>query len=295
MREQILYGAALGAAGALAASGLWVRAGEEMRGRLGLLHREVAARAPTRVGTGALAERAAAHGWVHGSGSYAAALVGAGLFGAAAGFRLAGPVGGAAGLLAAPRGFEVWLERRLQVRRAGLEGDLRDWVRALAAASRAGLSLRRALSEAGKDIGPALRPYLDRALSTLHGGATLEEVLDGLGADVGSADARLAAAVLTVHLRIGGDLAPLLDDVAETVARRLVARRDLRAITAQGRASGAVLALLPVAFVGLLSGMGGNGLGAFYRTPAGSGLLALGLALQGIGFMWIRRIVGRSG
>jgi tight adherence protein B len=144
------------------------------------------------------------------------------------------------------------------------------------------------------DVGPMLRPHVDRGLSRLHAGGSLEDVLDSLAADIGSPDARLAAAVLAVHLRTGGNLASLLDDVAETVARRLVARRDLRALTAQGRASGAVLALLPVAFVGLLSGMGGSGLGAFYRTPAGSGLLALGLSLQGAGFLWIRRIVGRS-
>jgi tight adherence protein B len=75
------------------------------------------------------------------------------------------------------------------------------------------------------------------------------------------------------------------------VGQRVEARRGSRALTAQGRASGAVLAVLPVAFVALLSGTGGNGLGAFYRTPLGASLLLLGTLLDAAGFAWIRRIV----
>jgi tight adherence protein B len=243
---------------------------------------------------GRLAARAARRGWTRHPGGYAAALGGAGLLGAAVGLRLAGAVGGAAGLLGGPLLVEGWLGRRLTVAAASLDEDFRDWVRSLAAASRAGLSLRRALAEAAGDSGPWLRPHLRRMTARLESGASLEEVVEGLAIEVGSRDAELVAAVLAVHRRAGGDLATLLDDVAATVALRLEGRRDLRALTSQGRASGAVLAVLPVAFVGLLSGIGGNGLGAFYRTATGSALLALGLVLQGLGFVWIRRIVGGS-
>jgi tight adherence protein B len=78
------------------------------------------------------------------------------------------------------------------------------------------------------------------------------------------------------------------------IAQRSEARREVRVLTAQGRASGAVLATLPVAFVALLSGTGGNGLGAFYRTPMGSALLAGGLVCAGAGHMWIRRILANA-
>jgi tight adherence protein B len=69
----------------------------------------------------------------------------------------------------------------------------------------------------------------------------------------------------------------------------------MRALTAQGRASGAVLAVLPIAFVTLLSWSGGDGLGDFYRTPAGSLLLVVGLACDVLGFLWIQRIVRPRG
>lgn len=280
-------------AGLVAAWATALRQRERVWARLGIRARRLHEPSSAWSG-GRLAARAARRGWSHHPGGYAAALGGAGLLGAAVGLRLAGPVGGVAGLLGGPLLVEGWLGRRLAAAAASLDEEFRDWVRALAAASRAGLSLRRALAEAAGDAGPSLRPFLERMTARLEGGGSLDDVVGALAAEVGSRDARLVAAVLSVHRRAGGDLASLLDDVAETVALRLEGRRDLRALTAQGRASGAVLAVLPVAFVGLLSGIGGNGLGAFYRTAAGSALLALGLVLQGCGFLWIRRIVGGS-
>jgi tight adherence protein B len=96
---------------------------------------------------------------------------------------------------------------------------------------------------------------------------------------------------LSVHRRSGGELPAMLEEVAEIIRQRLDARRQVRALTAQGRASGAVLAVLPVAFVTLLSGTSGDGLGAFYRTPLGLGLLSAGLVCEALGFLWIQRIV----
>jgi tight adherence protein B len=87
----------------------------------------------------------------------------------------------------------------------------------------------------------------------------------------------------------------MLDEVTDIVGGRTETRRQARALSAQGRASGAVLAVLPVAFVGLLSGTSGSGLGAFYRTATGSALLLAGLALQGVGFLWLRRIARTGG
>lgn len=216
------------------------------------------------------------------------------LVGAALGWRLAGPVGGMVGVggvfVAGRMGRDVRARRRLEEAEEGLA----DVVRAMAAASRSGRSVRRSLEAAAIEAPPSLRRPLGDAVDALRTGAHLPDVLAGLGRHLPLPDAPLLVGVLRVHLRTGGDLPGALDRVADLVARRQRARRRLRALTAQGRASGAVLALLPVAFVGLLSGMGGNGLGAFYGTAQGSALLAAGLLLSGLGFLWIRRILRRA-
>jgi len=121
-----------------------------------------------------------------------------------------------------------------------------------------------------------------------------EGALAGLTEHVAQPDLRLVINALRVNRRTGGNLPALLDEIGAVMAQRSLARREVRALTVQGRASGAVLAVLPVAFVALLSGTGGDGLGAFYRTPLGSMLLVVGLSLAAAGHWWIRGILAKA-
>jgi len=221
-----------------------------------------------------------------------AIVVGAAGAGAGLGLALAGPVGAIAGGVAGWLGVRARASRRLARIAQADEEAFADVAVALATASRAGLSLRQAIAEAASEATPSLRRRIDDTLALLEVGEPLGRALVPISS--ASRDAALLVGVLETHARIGGELPAVLDRVADLVSERTRARRRLSALTAQGRASGAVLTVLPVAFVGLLSGTGGGGLGAFYRTTLGAGLLAAGLALEGLGFLWIRRILGAA-
>lgn len=203
-----------------------------------------------------------------------------------------GVVAGAAGGFVGTRA----VARRNAVRAVELlEDQFRDAVVALAAAVRAGLSLRRAIEEVAGDAEPPLRPILEQAVRRLEVGEPLPSVVESMSRALRTPDAPLLGTLLAIHARAGGDLPSMLEDLGSLVGQRRDARRTLRAMTAQGRASGAVLAVLPIAFVTLLSWTGGDGLGDFYRTPAGSALLVAGLTCEGLGFLWIRRLVTPRG
>ena len=207
------------------------------------------------------------------------------------GERLAGPVGALAGAASVPAGIGALRRRRAAVRAIEAERQLHEAVLAMAAAVRAGMSIRLAVAEARRDAEDPLAGELEGASRALDVGRPLDEVLEQLGDRMGVADARLVAGALRVHRRTGGDLPALLDEVAEVVRQRSEDRRQAASLTAQARASGAVLAALPVVFVALLSGAGGGGLGDFYRTPLGMLLLLAAGCCQALGFLWMRRIV----
>jgi tight adherence protein B len=211
--------------------------------------------------------------------------------GAAIGGWLAGPVGGLSGVVGAEVVQRVARTRSLGKTRDLLDEQLREAMVTLSAAVRAGLSVRRALEEAHRGSGPPLRDELGGLLSRIRVGQPIDDALESFAREIDSPDAMLLVTLLSVHRRTGGDLPTLLDEVAGVVGQRVEGRRQVRALTAQGRASGAVLAVLPIAFVGLLSGTSGDGLGAFYRSSAGSGFLLAGLACELLGFAWISRIV----
>lgn len=212
-----------------------------------------------------------------------------------AGFWLAGPVGAFGGVVGAEVLRRGALARRRRRGRAQMDDQVGEALSTLSAAVRAGLSVRRALDEAHRAADSPLRDVLARAVDRLRMGQPLEAALEELNRGVGSSDAALVAALLDVHRRTGGDLPALLDEVGGIVEHRIEARRQIRSLTSQGRASGAVLAVLPIAFVGLLSGTGGDGLGAFYRTMPGAALLMAGLVCELLGFAWIRHIIRSDG
>jgi tight adherence protein B len=215
--------------------------------------------------------------------------------GAAAGFWLAGLVGGLAGVVAAEVVQRVARSRSLGRNHDLLDEQLREAMATLSAAVRAGLSVRLALEEANRASEPPLRQELAGLLTRLRVGQPIDVALERFARQIDSPDATLLATLLTVHRRTGGDLPALLDEAAGVVGQRAESRRQVRALTAQGRASGAVLAVLPIAFVGLLSGTSGDGLGAFYRSLPGAGLLLAGLVCELLGFVWISRIVRMDG
>jgi tight adherence protein B len=241
-----------------------------------------------------LRDRAASRSWPGSPWSYAGTLVATMTVGGWLGSTLVGPVGGFAGAVAGPVAVEAVLSRGLAARRGRAEERLRETVQSLAAAVRAGLSVRRAVEEAASDAGPPLSGALRRVAERLAMGARLEDSLEEMAGRLELPDLRLVVTVLVVHRRTGGDLPTMLDEVGAVIGDRVRSRREVRALTAQGRASGAVLAVLPVAFVALLSGTGGDALGAFYRSPAGAALLLAGLVFDVLGFLWIRRIVART-
>jgi tight adherence protein B len=283
-----MYGSALALAGGLAAASLSARHGEAVRRRLGM---EVSGSEPARGDLGRLASLARRRGWTGDPRTYLAATISLAAVGAILGWRLAGPVGSLAGLVGGGGAIEWTLARRRARRREDLELQLREAVMALVAGVRAGLSIRRALEEATRDAEEPLRTYLRDLLRRLEVGEPLEAAMAGLASEIDSSEVALLVATLGVHQRTGGELPTMLEEVAAIIGQRVDARRRVRALTAQGRASGAVLAVLPVAFVTLLSGTSGDGLGAFYRSPLGSGLLLAGLVCEALGFLWIRRIV----
>ncbi|MGH2711910.1 MAG: type II secretion system F family protein [Actinomycetota bacterium] len=281
MSIAIVYGGSLLLSGWLVARGIASRHRVQAFARLGAVHPE-ARSFPERIDS--LRER------VHLRRAPLLRVVTA-VGGGALGNHMMGPVGLVAGSTAGMLIDRNRDARASLLRRDLLDGQLGEAVLTIAAAVRAGLSIRRAVAEAAREAEPPLKRELESVVDRLETGEPLDSSLQQLHARLGLSDAGLLVNALTVHRRTGGDLPALLDEISRVIRERLDDRRGIRALTVQARTSGAVLAFLPIGFVALLSGTGGDGLGDFYRSPAGIALLLVALSLQLLGFAWMRRIV----
>jgi tight adherence protein B len=172
-----------------------------------------------------------------------------------------------------------------------LEDQLAEVVLSLAAGLRAGLSLARAVRFAADEGEEPLAGSLRRVADETALGVPLETALHAWARDVGSPDARLLAGVLDLHRRTGGELPAVLDQVADTLRERRAAAREVRALTAQARLSGAILGLLPIGFFLFLSVTARRDIDAAFHTAPGLATIALGLTMQGFAFLWIRALL----
>lgn len=176
-------------------------------------------------------------------------------------------------------------------RRNGEMGQLADAVSAIASGSRAGLSLQQAVELAAEQVpsplGPSLREVADRAAL----GSPLDDALERWATAVPVPDVRLAAAVLRLHRRTGSALPPLLEGLARTLRERAAVTREVRSLTAQARLSGAIMGLLPIGFFAFLWLTSRRDVVAALHSSAGRTAVVAGLVLQGLAFVWIRRLL----
>lgn len=213
------------------------------------------------------------------------------LLGAVLGWLIASLPGVVIGTLAGLVG--PWVrDRRRDTASAGLlEDQLAEAVSSLAAGMRAGLSLARAIRFAAEEAEPPLAGSLGPVADRIDLGLPLEQALAEWARSINSADVRLLAGVLELHRRTGGELPVVLDGVAATLRERRAAAREVRALTAQARLSGAILGLLPIGFFLFLSVTSRQDIEAALHSSAGIAAIALGSVMQGCAFVWIRSLL----
>jgi len=123
-----------------------------------------------------------------------------------------------------------------------------------------------------------------------------------LGMDPGEALVRLQKRVpvedmgffctaIKIQRGVGGNLAEVLDNLSSVIRERFKIRRQLRVITAQGRLSGYILALLPIAVGFAIFLINRPYVMILFRHPFGKLLAVSAVVLQILGYLWIRKIV----
>lgn len=213
------------------------------------------------------------------------------LAGGVLGFLTGGIVRGALGVVvvvAVRRLREVGRSRALGTQR---DEQLADAVGGIASALRAGMSVPQALAYAADEASPPLSADLGRLVADMDVGVPLSDAVSAWTDRVGTEDARLLGGAFELHRRTGGDLPKVLDQVGATIRERVAAAREVRALTAQARLSGLILGLLPVGFFAFLWLTSRDDIEGALGTPAGAVSVVLGLVMEGLAFLWIRRLL----
>ncbi|MGC5009500.1 type II secretion system F family protein [Streptosporangium sp. DT93] len=160
----------------------------------------------------------------------------------------------------------------------------------LSAGRTAGEALVRAVQAVDFPDPLVLRPVVAAARDGGDVPAALLAVEPGQGGDA----FRRLAACWKVSVTTGAVLATLVDRVAASLREAQAHRRDVVAQLAGPRATARLLAGLPLLGLLMATGLGMRPLHFLFGGPAGMGCLVIGLALDGGGLWWTRRLVARA-
>lgn len=174
-----------------------------------------------------------------------------------------------------------------------LDDALPGFLDALARALRSGASLPQAVDEGYQRADPVVRRSLVEVRRAVHLGVGLATALDDWARRCPTPAVRLTVASITLGLEAGGTTAQAIDAVASRVRDRLLLGREVAASTAQARASVTVLVSLPPLAAVLLGGVDGRSVGFLISTPAGWLLVVIAVALDLLGWWWMRILIGR--
>jgi tight adherence protein B len=207
------------------------------------------------------------------------------------GLALLGPIVALAVALAVALGFRAAVSIRAERRRARFADQLGDTLQLISGSLRSGHGLLQAIDTVAEESAPPTREEFRRIVIESRLGRSLPDVLQAAAERVRNDDFEWVVEAIDIHREVGGDLAEVLDHVAATIRSRNSVRRQVQALSAEGRLSAWILLVLPVALTVVIAVVNPSYLSELTDTTAGNLMIAAGVVLLGIGGLWMRRIV----
>ena len=186
--------------------------------------------------------------------------------------------------------FLFLLQRRM-ARLRRFEEQFPDALDLLSRALRAGHAFQAALGMVADELPDPVGPEFKKTFEQQNFGLPLNDALGELAERTGLVDVRFFVTAVAIQRETGGNLAEILDNLAEVVRERFKLLRQVRVHTAHGRITGYILLALPAALGVVLSFISPDHMHPLFVEHLGRMMLAGAVVMQTIGYFWIRQVI----
>ncbi|MDP1808000.1 MAG: type II secretion system F family protein [Actinomycetota bacterium] len=187
-----------------------------------------------------------------------------------------------------PLGLLHWLTAK---RRAAFEGQLPETLTMLSGSLKAGYSLLQAVDMVSQEITPPLSDELKRVLGDARLGLPVEEALEKMSGRMASKNFEWMVLAVKIQREVGGNLAEVFSTLAATIRERETLLRQIKALTAEGRLSAAILLALPIVVTMALYIVNRPYIMMLFSSGTGWAMTAFALIMMALGSYWLRRVV----
>jgi tight adherence protein B len=188
-------------------------------------------------------------------------------------------------------GGRLLLSTKARRRQAAFGDQLEGTLQLISGSLRAGYGINQAINTVAAEAQEPTATEFARIVVETRLGRDLHDALTALADRMDNRDFGWITDAIEIQQDVGGDLAEVLDTVASTIRDRNQIRRQVQALSAEGRLSAIILISLPFALAGFISITNPEYLSELTGSTAGQVLLLTGVVLMSIGVVWIRKIV----
>jgi tight adherence protein B len=188
----------------------------------------------------------------------------------------------------APRAYvAIRRGRRLQA----FNDQLGDTINLMVNSIRAGYSILQAMRAVSDEMGPPASTEYGRVVQEVQLGIPLEEALKHMLRRVPSEDLDMMITAINVQREVGGNLAEVLESISFTIRERIRIQGEIRALTAQSRISGYMVAMVPVLLAAVIYLINPEFMGLLFEHTCGHIMIGVAVVGIGSGFFVISKVV----
>jgi tight adherence protein B len=169
------------------------------------------------------------------------------------------------------------VKRQQAVRLNKFNDQLGDMLNLMVNGLRAGYSTMQAMEAVSRELPSPISDEFRRVIQEMQIGIPMERTLENLLRRIPSEDLDFVVTAINVQREVGGNLAEILDTISFTIRERVRIKGEIRSMTAQVRASGIVLSLIPLFLTIALWFISPDYLMSFFDRGPFCGWLAIGL------------------
>jgi tight adherence protein B len=124
--------------------------------------------------------------------------------------------------------------------------QLSDMLNLMVNGLRAGYSTMQAMEAISKELPSPISDEFRRVVQEMQIGISMEAAMENLLRRIPSDDLDFVVTAINVQREVGGNLSEILDTISFTIRERVRIKGEIKTLTAQVRASGSVLSLIPI-------------------------------------------------
>lgn len=184
-----------------------------------------------------------------------------------------------------------WVFHQRAKRFARFEQQFPEAIDMLVSALKVGHSLATAIGAVGQDCEEPLAGEFRKLFDEENFGLDMRAAMTNLAGRVPLQNVRIFVAAALIQKESGGNLAEVLEKVAHTTRETFRLKKQIRVHTAQGRLTGIILSVLPVALGFGMYLVNPGGMSVLWTSPVGRKMLTAAVAMIITGCLIIRHIV----